>query len=758
MLNMGGMFGLGIMFQGVDNVSKIMGNIQRNMRFMEQASGKSITGLSKTIGSMTGSVAMATTGVGALKGSFALAQDAGKLESVIAGIDVITQASNEELRALSDWSIKDGTKLGYMATQSGEAMRNLATSGARAGEILQYMPMLSKFASANMMNMAQASNIAMQSLNAFSLSGEYLVNVLDQAQKAADMFALNIEDLEIGIARGLTGFKLVGASFTDFLAMYGLAKNVMPSSMMAGTGVSYAIQGLFTENPKKKAKIKQQLGIEIVADDGNYKEVDELMTEFFEKTKDMTDPQMNAFFSDVFDETGKKALVAIMSVLQKGIKQADGSVRKGVDAIRATWDPIMKSHHVVDEAWEKIKRTFEKKLDIMAATWNSFRIEVGKPMLLMWRPVIDKVTETLEKWREAFTALSPETQNFIAQIAVIGSSIAILAGSILTIGIGWGFIKFLFGAAASMLGSFLAAAWPVILVAGLIGGAFYLMNTQVGGFGEMLRSKFDGLTEFKSILTDVKDAAVDFWDGLVEGWNAVMDSVDFEFLRDGISALIDAVIEMWRSFGLGNGTMMWMKGFGAFLGGFVAVVVDIIGVLAGAIAYVFTGVAYIITDFVVPVISAIWTTIRGIMYGIAWAAQKVGAAFAWFTDSEFSAGESESVAGDIPVTDVEERWPERTGKRGAFGLRNTEQAPQSTPQATDIVPLSKVNPEPGPIASLRSQYDGVMPTMSESKAVIDYDKLAATFARTPLQVVLDGQRLVGIIERADRERRSRESA
>lgn len=756
MLNMGGMFGLGIVFQGIDNVSKVMGNIQRNMRFMEQASGKSIGNLAKTMGSMTGSIAMAATGAAGLKGSFALAHDAGHLESALAGVRVIAHSTDAELNSLSNWALREGTSLGYTATQSASGMQDLASAGEKTNEILRDMPWIARFASANMMDLSKATGISMQALNGFSLAGEKLPWALDQAQTSLDIFSLKAEDLELGIARGAAGMNLAGASLTDFLVMFGLAKNVLASPMQAGTGAAYAAMGL--TNPKKLPFIEQQLGIKITDGKGGYRKTDDVFTDFYKAVEKMSDVDTNKFFRKGFDMTATKAISAMMSGLKKGLTNDAGVVVKGVDAIRYAWDKMMRARGTVEAAVGIQGKTFEKRVDVLSAKWDAFRITLGEPMKAMWLPIIDTITKHVVKLTEAFSKLSPQTQQLIGQIAVFGSAGAIVAGAILTLGVGWGFISFIFEAAISMLGGFLLAAWPVILVAGLIAAGFWVMNRDAGAWGAKLRELFTGFEQFTGTLDNWGKTLRGFWDGLVEGWNYIWEAIDFNWLRERLGGMIESFQSLWKSLGFSDTAGGWFKDLGFIIGAIAGIIIDALGLLGGVAAAVFSGLAWTIENVVIPIMQVF----GAILWAIWWVAKQIILAFAEVGHVLLGWDVPAGISRDA-VT-VHERFPDQPKFQqrveGDFSSTREEEKKRESeplPQASDMQPLSKLEPQVAGSVTAGSYFHGVMPALSESKQVIDYDKLAAACAKFPINCVLDGTKIVGYMERAGFEHTSREN-
>ena len=340
-----------------------------------------------------------------------------------------------------------------------------------------------------------------------------------EAAKYADVFAraqasanTTTEELFSGLTAGGTIFKTVGWDIGDAATAVGIFGD---AGLGASEGMTAMRTGLMRiANPAKAgAAALERYGIEAFDAEG--------------KLKDFTEVQ--ALLHEAFDQMGsdQERLAAASDIFGKN--QANNwltLINADPDRLKALNDEIENGSNSAEKMGQALMTPFEK----MKSAFDVMQNNIGKPLMAVLNPAIEKVTELINKFNE----LGDEGQQKVIKVALAFAAIgpALIVVGKLTIG----FSKLLgamsvIGKAGGVVQAALGgiAATPVIAGIAAVVGVVALLATHWDKAKETMSQfqwVFDGLgknfEQFKTSISPVTAALGEFAKAV---WDCLGDSL-----------------------------------------------------------------------------------------------------------------------------------------------------------------------------------------------------------------------------------------
>lgn len=163
------------------------GNSSNNASDRIVALGGAMTAVGSTL---TKTVTTPLLGIGA--GAIKVAAD---FEAGMSEVQALTGATGSEFEALSDQAKQLGSTTMFSATQSANAMSELASAGFTTSEIMSAMPGLLDLAASGSVDLATAAGIASSTLRGFGLEANQTSHVSDVLAEAAARTNAGITDM-----------------------------------------------------------------------------------------------------------------------------------------------------------------------------------------------------------------------------------------------------------------------------------------------------------------------------------------------------------------------------------------------------------------------------------------------------------------------------------------------------------------------------------------------------------------------------------
>jgi TP901 family phage tail tape measure protein len=270
--------------------------------------GSSMAGVDRAMMSQIRQLAVMAAGYIGIHTAIRQVASAAKLfadfEYALAAVEAVSQSTRSEMAALTAQARELGETTMFTASQAGNAMEFLGRAGFKANEILSAMPGLLNLAAAGKLGLADAANIAAQSLRGFNLGAGESTRVADVLASAAANANTDVSQMGEGMVYVAPVAAALGISIERTAAAMGVLSDAGLQSTMAGTGLRRVLSEL--ANPSKAAQvILKGLGLTVA-------EVDPLTNHLADVVGRLADAGISAADAlTIFGDRGGPAMLAL---------------------------------------------------------------------------------------------------------------------------------------------------------------------------------------------------------------------------------------------------------------------------------------------------------------------------------------------------------------------------------------------------------------------------------------------------------------
>ena len=200
-----------------------------------------------------------------VKGAFAIGsitafgrqvvQVAADFEDSMARVRAVSNASNHELKMMTEEARKLGASTKYTASEAANALENLTRNGMSATDATKSLSGVLKLAQANAIGLAQAADIVTNTLNIFGLSADEVTRVNDVLSATCANSATDITLLAEAIVGVGPVAKIMGKSIEETAAAIGALANKGVKGSEAGRALGAMYSRLANQSPKAAAAL-----------------------------------------------------------------------------------------------------------------------------------------------------------------------------------------------------------------------------------------------------------------------------------------------------------------------------------------------------------------------------------------------------------------------------------------------------------------------------------------------------------------------
>ena len=366
-----------------------------------------------------GIVAGVLGGLGLEKFTNGMIEVAKNFEDAMARIRAVTDPNSGEFAKLRDRALELGKETRYTATEVANAMEELVRKGYSANESMDLVGHVLKLAQANVTSMADAAQIATQTMRSFGLGIEETERTVDVLSSACSHSATNL--LQLGEAMKTAGpaARTANVSLENTVALIGSLANVGMTGSDAGTGVKQVLMALTTamNGTEKARKVLEHYNLDIT-------EARIRSGELMDILREMKQSGIGNSLADLKMISGKYASPRLANIINNVDETA------GLDDILK--NSIGENERMYEESIGKTSDALYK----LKSAWENMLIS-------MYDSTSEYLVTPINWLREAINALS-------GQIALLGQTfVSVLAG--VAASAGWkGLLS---------IGGFLSATW-----------------------------------------------------------------------------------------------------------------------------------------------------------------------------------------------------------------------------------------------------------------------------------------------------------
>lgn len=343
-------------------------------------------------------------GVGALKVS-------ADFEEAMSNVQALSQATEGDFEKLKAKAREMGKETSMSATESADAMGELALAGWDIQQIMDGIHPILKLAEAGNLDLTQASKLTTESMNALGIGVNELEPYLDILAQTSRSSGTTIDELGtayIGVGAVLRNLNVPLEESATVLGI--LADNGIKGSE-AGTSLKAVITNLTAPTGQAK-KALDELGVSAFDNEGNFIGLEAVFGKVNESMEGMTEEQRNSYLAMI----GGKEHVAALSILL-------GSQGEEYDTLKGK---ISGADGALDEMATTMKDNLKGDLERLKSQLEDIGIQLGATLI----PMASRFIETVGEWVQKFSELSPKTQDMIVK----GGLLAVGLGTLLSVG------------------------------------------------------------------------------------------------------------------------------------------------------------------------------------------------------------------------------------------------------------------------------------------------------------------------------------
>ncbi len=378
------------------------GKLRRNLNSAQaqlQSFGRACTTVGRDMLLLSG--ALASPLVMAAK-SFAGFDDSMRL------VQAVTQATEEDFKALTKTAQRLGRDTSYTAQQAADAMVSLGRMGFTPAEIQASIDAVLNLARSTGTDLAEAGDIAANSMRIFGIEASKMGDVADVMTVTANSSAQTLTDLFEALKMGGPQAAAAGENIRETSAAIAVLANMGIKGSLAGT----ALRKSFSQFAK--VKVQEQLkavGVETLDSNGNLRKMAEIMRDIAKVIQTMPTGEKLAFAEDIFDIRGSLAGLTLtantdeLDAMLTKLQDVEGVAAKTATAMDAG----------LGGAFRLLMSAVEGSLNAIADAMNS-----------TLQPMIQKITAVINAmtgWIEAHAGLVTAFAVTVAGAAGLGAAL-----------------------------------------------------------------------------------------------------------------------------------------------------------------------------------------------------------------------------------------------------------------------------------------------------------------------------------------------
>lgn len=246
-------------------------------------------------------------------------------------VQALTRLSGDspELAALREQARQLGASTQFTAGNAADAQGFLAMAGFNPQAIRAAMPGMLALAKAGDSELADTADIASNILTGFNLQAGDMGRVGDVLVGAFTRSNTNLQMLGETMSYVAPVAAGVGQDIETMAAMAGKLGDAGIQGSMGGTALR-AIIGRLAKPPKMAADALEELGIKAADASGNMRAMPDILTELYDKTKNLGNAEQAGFFKAI---AGEEAFSALQVLTQQA---GNGELQKFISTLRQT--------------------------------------------------------------------------------------------------------------------------------------------------------------------------------------------------------------------------------------------------------------------------------------------------------------------------------------------------------------------------------------------------------------------------------------
>lgn len=568
--------------------------------------GKNITGIGESFTSAGSSltkgltVPLAGVGVAGLK-------VATNFEKGMSEVKAISKATGDEFNALREKAIELGADTAFSANEVAAAMTEMAKAGWDSQQIIDGMGGVLDAAAASGEGLATVSTIVADAITGFGLEAKESTKIADLLTQAANSGTIGIVDLGESFKYIAPVAGSMGISVEDVTT----ALSAMSMAGIKGSAAGTSLRTMLTNLVKPTdavAVAMENLGIEVVNQDGSMKSLDEIISNLRTSFDGLTEAEKAKYAATLAGKEGMSGMLSLLNLTQEEY-----------DAIAASMN---NANGVAKETAEVMQDNLQSKFEQLGGSLESLAIKLADYVIPSLQEFVEWLTGLIDK----LTSLDPETQKsilkFAAMAAVIGPVLLVVGKLVTTVG---GLIT-AFGKIPGAITAVKTGFTTIVASVKHVGEAYTLAKAGMTGFASqtsVVGTALAGITApiaaVIAIVGALVAAVVTLWNTNEEFRNNIITI--WNEIKETVGNFINGIVERLNALGIDFKSItevLWSiwKGFCDLLAPIFEGTFKTISILLETILGVITGLLDVFIGFFTGNWEQLWNGVKGIFSSV----------------------------------------------------------------------------------------------------------------------------------------------
>ena len=218
---------------------------------------------------------------------------------------------SEAYTLLSNTAKECGKTTMFSASQAGEALNYLALAGYDAKKSAETLPKVLDLAAAGGLDLAYASDLVTDSMAALGMEASRLDNYIDQMAKTSQKSNTSVAQLGEATLVCAGTVSLTGQSIETMNTELGILANNGMKGAEGGTHLRNILLSLSAPTDKAAMAI-ENLGLEIADNQGNMRDLNDIMIDLNSSLAGMSDVEKTQVINKIFNKTDISAVNALL--------------------------------------------------------------------------------------------------------------------------------------------------------------------------------------------------------------------------------------------------------------------------------------------------------------------------------------------------------------------------------------------------------------------------------------------------------------
>lgn len=319
---------------------------------------------------------------------------------------------SKEMKQLQADARKWGAASSFSPTEAGQAQYNLGAGGFDFKQIHDALGGTLQLAEAGKVELGQAAQIAIGTLNGFGLAAKEINRINDVFLKSTNQTATSVQGLGETMKYVAPVAKQYGSSLEQSTAMAGILGNANILDTQAGTSLR-AIMIRLAAPPKAARKALEEMGVATVDAKGNLRDMSDVLNDI----RIATDGLGSAKKIDLLSKVSGVEAASAMAVLVDSTGEIDENTGKAVNKIKEYTQGLENAEGAAARAAQILKDNIAGDVETLGGSVQDLSISFGQILGGDLRKLVQQITEIIDRIKNWVDA-NPELVRTLAQIAI----------------------------------------------------------------------------------------------------------------------------------------------------------------------------------------------------------------------------------------------------------------------------------------------------------------------------------------------------